>query len=107
MSQCKDKTGSTTEHSWQDQAIRKVTRLRRARRQRDEALHALAQVGSLAWVFVLPVLAAGWIAHVVLRQTSQRWLAVPMLLIGVLTGGGLVRRKIRQLLERERNDDLD
>jgi hypothetical protein len=93
--------------SWQAEAIKKAERLRRAKRKGDDTLRTLAQVGTLAWMFILPVLIAGWTAHFVLRDTSQRWLSLPLLLLGVLVGGALVRRKVQQLLDEGRDDESD
>ncbi len=97
---------SSSDDDWGKSAVEKAERLRRAQRRSDRSLYTLAHVGALAWMFLLPVLLASWIAHLALRDSAQRWLALPLLLLGVLIGGALVRRKILSLLE-ERDDDAD
>lgn len=91
---------------WEDEAVKKTRRLRRARREGDKSLYTLARVGALAWLFILPVLAAAWFAHFALRELHQRWLALPIFALGVLLGAAFVRRKIVSLLD-ERDDDDD
>ncbi len=91
--------------SWEQTALHKADRLERAKRQHDRSLYTLAHVGVLAWLFIIPVLVAGWLAHLTLRETSQRWIALPLLVLGVVIGGALVRRKILAILEQ--TDDGD
>ena len=90
------------EQAWERQALRKIDDFRRAKRRGDNTLRMVAQVGVLAWVFLLPVLIAGWIAHVSLEAADRRWLALPLLSLGVFIGGALVRRRVLTLL---RGDD--
>lgn len=89
---------------WERQAVRKAARMRRARRRVDRSLHLLSRVGVLSWLFVTPVVLAGFSAHLLLRESEHRWLALPLLLLGVIIGAALVRRRIQVLLEEEDDD---
>lgn len=100
-----NKDDSPAEATWEAQAIKKAARLRQARRPGDNSLYTLAQVGVLAWMFLLPVLLAGWISHFALRDSSDRWMSVPLLVLGVLIGAAFVRRKVAQLLAENKDDE--
>lgn len=93
------------DRSVDDAVGRKLRRLKRAKRSRDNTWRYAAQVGALSWVFVTPVLGAGWLAHWTLKGTQRQWLALPILTLGVWVGGALVHKRIRQLLQEAQRDD--
>lgn len=89
---------------WEDEAVRKAKRLRQAKKRSDRTLNVLSRAGVLAWMFILPVLVAGWFAHFALRDSEKKWLILPLLLVGIVIGAAFVRSKVLELL-REGDDE--
>jgi ATP synthase protein I len=77
---------------------RKARRLARARKRRGGFWRHLAHVGSLGFVFVLPVLAGAALGRVVAEKTNRPGVALVMLFVGLVTGGYASWRLIQQSL---------
>jgi len=79
----------------------KAERLSRARRLRGGFWQHVAQVGSLGFVFVLPLVAGAYLGRWLADYTGRPGLAVGVLLIGLLVGGFGSWRLIRQSIAGE------
>lgn len=73
---------------------RKVDRLRRARGQKHTLFRALAHVGVLGWLMILPLVALTALGHALDVMFATRWLALSGVLLGLVIGGYLVWRSV-------------
>lgn len=79
-----------------ESAHRKARRMADARRRGDRGWSSLAHVGTLGWVFVLPVVLGAMAGGLLARMTGHRaWVLIPMLL-GVAVGSYLVWWQLRR-----------
>ncbi len=92
-----DRTGETVK--------RKAERIQRERGKRPVFWKHLAHVGVLGWVFMLPVIALAWIGRLVADMTGQLWPAVAGVVSGILLGGYLVWRNVRDSLAEDEGAD--
>jgi MFS family permease len=84
---------------------RKAQRMAHSRRTPAAFYRELLQVGALGWVFILPVLggvALGMWAH---HATGWRGAILVGMAAGILTGAGLVTRRVREVLRRGLDDE--
>ena len=88
-----------TEDATGETVKRKAAEIQRERRKKPVFWRHLAHVGVLGWVFMLPVIALAWIGHLIAAATHQLWPAVVGVLTGVLLGGYLVWRNVRDSLD--------
>jgi ATP synthase protein I len=79
---------------------RRVNRIRGAR-QRRSGWHGLAQVGVLAWTFLLPTLGGVVVGRILWRLGAPGWLRVAGLGLGLLIGLYAAWRQIQKSLEDE------
>lgn len=77
----------------------KARRLARARRQEGSLWRHVAHVGSLGFVFVLPLVAGAALGRLVAQRTGQSGFAVALLLVGLVVGAFASWRLIRLSLE--------
>jgi MFS family permease len=79
---------------------RRVDRIRDARRRRS-GLYGLAQVGVLAWTFLLPTLGGVVLGRVLWRLGAPSWIRVVGLGLGLLIGSYAAWRQIQSSLDDE------
>ena len=79
----------------------KAQRLSRARRRQGGFWRQVAQVGSLGFVFALPLVAGAALGHVVAERTGRPVFALALLLVGLLAGAFGSWRLIRQSLQED------
>lgn len=80
----------------------KADRLSRARERGGGFWRHVAHVGSLGFVFALPLVAGALAGHVLAERTGHRSLAIALLLLGLVTGALASWRLIRQgIADRE------
>lgn len=77
----------------------KADRLSRARRQKSGFWRHVAHVGSLGFVFVLPLVAGAALGRVVAERTGRPGLALLLLVAGLAVGAVGSWRMIRTSLE--------
>lgn len=78
---------------------RKVDRLRRARGQKHSLFRALAHVGVLGWLMILPLVGFTALGHALDVMFAMRSLALSGVLLGLVIGGYLVWRSVDRELE--------
>lgn len=79
----------------------KARRMSRARRREGGFWRHLAHVGSLGFVFVLPLLAGAAVGRLVAARTEHPGFAIAFLLVGLVAGGFASWRLIAQSIEEE------
>lgn len=79
----------------------KTDRLSRAREREGRFWRQVAHVGSLGFVFVLPLVAGAALGRVVAERTGRPGLALLLLLAGLVIGAFASWRLIRQGLGEE------
>ena len=79
---------------------RRVDRIRDARRRRS-GWYGLAQVGVLAWTFLLPTLGGVVLGRVLWRLGAPGWIRVVGLGLGLLIGSYAAWRQIQSTLDDE------
>ncbi|HJL15234.1 MAG TPA: hypothetical protein RMH99_06235 [Sandaracinaceae bacterium LLY-WYZ-13_1] len=77
---------------------RKARQIERDRRKKPVFWQHLAHVGVLGWVFMLPVVTLAWVGHLAADATGELWPALVGLAAGLLLGGYLVWRNLRDSL---------
>lgn len=80
----------------------KARRLSRSRQQQGGFWRHVAHVGSLGFVFVLPLVAGAALGHFVAERTGRPIIAVVFLLAGLVIGAFGSWRLIQQSYERDR-----
>lgn len=84
----------------------KAERMSEARRRPHSVFRHLAQVGTLSWLFVLPVVLFAFLGRMLARWSGVPQLALLALALGLALGGYLVWRQLARSLDREHNHDL-
>jgi len=79
----------------------KAQRLARARQREGGFWRHVAHVGSLGFVFALPLVAGAALGHAVAERTGRPALALALLLLGLLAGAFGSWRLIRQSLRED------
>jgi len=79
----------------------KAERLSRARQREGGFWRHVAHVGSLGFVFVLPLVTGAVLGHYVAERTGRRGLALVLLLVGLLAGAFGSWRLIQESLRED------
>ena len=87
------------EDSYVEQVQRKASRMVRARKEKRSVWVAFAQVGTIGWQFVLPLVAGTLGGAALGRLTGWQWPRLAGLLLGLALGLWGASRAIRAGLE--------
>lgn len=92
------KDEDSREKDYVEEVLGKAKRLSRARQHEGGFWRHLAHVGSLGFVFVLPLVAGAALGHFVAQRTGRSIFALSFLLLGLVVGGFASWRLIKQSL---------
>lgn len=81
---------------------RKAERMRRARSRSPSLWRSILHVGSLGWLFVIPIVLGAVLGHLLGRWTGLASLAVAPMLAGLAAGGYAVWVRLKK---SARDDD--
>jgi hypothetical protein len=93
--------GEEREEEYVREVRGKAQRLLRAREREGGFWRHVAHVGSLGFVFALPLVGGAALGHVVAQRTGRPILALVVLLLGLLAGAFASWRLIRQSLRED------
>lgn len=93
--------GSSKDEDSLKQVRAKADRMARARRGRSTLWRSLVHVGTLGWLFILPLVALTALGRSLGMHFGQRAYAIAGLLAGLVLGGYLVWRNLRHSLEED------